>query len=65
MELEINDLVKDKIDSLKISKEKKKTIRLLLENEINYGDSKDVLKQKVSEARNSIERGVRNENSAN
>ncbi len=63
MELEINDLVKEKIESLKISNERKKTIRLLLENEINYGDSKDVLKQKVADAKNSVERGVRSENS--
>jgi hypothetical protein len=64
MELEINELVREKIESLNISNEKKKTIRLLLENEINYGDSKEMQKQKVADAKSSVERGVRNENSS-
>ncbi len=65
MELEINELLREKINSLNISKDKKKTIELLLVNEIDYGDSKEDVKTKISEARNSVERGVRNENTSN
>ena len=65
MDLNINDLVKEKIESLNISVERKKTICLLLQNELDYGDSKEDTKRKVIEAKDSIERGVHIENTSN
>lgn len=64
MDLEINELVMEKINALQISKDRKKTIELLLENEITYGDSEEYTKQKISDVRNSVERGIRNENTS-
>ena len=64
MELEINDLLKDKIEALKISQERKKTILAFLENENDYGDSKEDMKNKISNGKHLVEKGVRNENSS-